>query len=515
MPHELTFHERRRSLASLINGTMTKIDNEHRGTYDPIKRDSVEKTETALGRFYDRVFYAADEHKWFWESVAVSIDNPRHMSYSWDFGCPLDDNQKRKRSSVGKMLKTASSKGLCNFSVEEIDRIAHAIGMYFPDTLEYTFRVVTGTDVCIAYRDGLSTWGSCMRDHWDTYVKWYAENPEKVACVRIERGEEYCGRALLWTLDNGAKYLDKCYPSDGSGAFQALVTHAEENGWLRAGGLPGNAQVTMRPSRSEEYPYVDTFRYTSDDPEGCDNLTMNASGGDYSFDSTGGGYSGERDEYSCDACGTGLSEDDTYTPETGDATLCEHCYSRAYVYLSYRNPMTGDRVEGEYSREDCTECSECGQMRADDDVDEVEHRNVCCCCWEDCVTHCEECEGALLRDNAIEYDCNLYCSECHAEVSACTEGVDCECRMCTKVPEGQMVLPLLQQEDTNATITSNPGGQTDGARSEETAEVADQFGGWGDTEQGRRYRDWHAQYSDIRYPSLFIAGRVERVLAPV
>jgi hypothetical protein len=86
MPHELTFHERRRSLASLINGTMTKIDNEHRGTYDPIKRDSVEKTETALGRFYDRVFYAADEHKRFWESVAVSIDNPRHMSYSWDLG---------------------------------------------------------------------------------------------------------------------------------------------------------------------------------------------------------------------------------------------------------------------------------------------------------------------------------------------------------------------------------------------------------------------------------------------
>jgi hypothetical protein len=162
---------------------------------------------------------------------------------------------------------------------------------------------VTGEDIRFWYnRDNYqSTKGelgnSCMSHHsCQSYLDLYCMNPDKVALVILKTKEnKLIGRALLWTLDNGKKFMDRVYSILNSDA-RVFRDHAIKNSWVYKLGkfdlmygdkdYTKDLSVTLRHHEFYEYPYLDTLRYLNEDGV----LSNYGSSEDKYLNSTDGGY---------------------------------------------------------------------------------------------------------------------------------------------------------------------------------------------------------------------------------
>jgi hypothetical protein len=451
-----------------------------------------------LNRLMDYMDHPA-EHHWFWWSVSESCDDPRQVSYATAIR-DVDNNARRSRCRMSKFLKGVGRRMGFVVTNEEADRIGELVGNNFPDSYDYEFEIVRGTvsSVYSSCRGGAMS--SCMSGSASKYTKWYDDNPDKVGIVKILQGGEFVGRALIWNTDQTDAYgdtavvVDRVYPCDNGPHTRALHEWCEANGYdyktcqsPSDGCLKSNRDdytVTMvPPSLVNTFPYLDTFRYTDDDPEGSDRIKLILKVGRFSFQSTGGGYDGDC-LVTCYCCDDHVHEDAAYYPGSGNA-YCPSCYDEYFVYLSYTRP-NGGRVEREFHRDDTTECENCNDTFSDEHVEMVDTGTLTRDCWcEACIeenaSQCCECNEMVSDDIAArDADGDSWCPSCFegkcAECESCEgaspkvdmflltdeEGTLTLCAGCSEAREGD-VKPLVEPAPTPSPAPE-PVQQTQGQR---------------------------------------------------
>ena len=140
---------------------------------------------------------------------------------------------------------------------------------------------------CMAYQD-------CQ-----DFLDIYCENPDKVSLVILRSKEnKLIGRALLWNLDSGERFMDRAYSIVNSDSV-VLRDLARKNGWLYKQGkhtiMKGNSEinkaisVTLENHEFEYYPYMDTLKYLSwdgvlSDVGDSDDKYLNSTDGGYVYD---------------------------------------------------------------------------------------------------------------------------------------------------------------------------------------------------------------------------------------
>lgn len=129
------------------------------------------------------------------------------------------------------------------------------------------FKVIEGEDIRKWYHEKHYEGGSsgqlsnsCMRypncqDFFDIYV----QNPEVCKMlIYINEYNELRGRALLWTLADGTKYMDRIYTSKDS--YDPLfLKWAGKNGYTKS--IINSSIVNVKAKDYELYPYMDTFTF--------------------------------------------------------------------------------------------------------------------------------------------------------------------------------------------------------------------------------------------------------------
>lgn len=145
-----------------------------------------------------------------------------------------------------------------------------------------TFELVSGEDMVKYYLETSfvdkkdygghdSLHGSCMRKkECASYFGLYTNNPEVCSLlVMLDSEGRTMGRALIWTLEDGKRYMDRIYCVDSNTNIGKFHDWGKSNGIEYYQNiqptLPPGSVVEVKPETYEKYPYLDTFCYY--DPE--------------------------------------------------------------------------------------------------------------------------------------------------------------------------------------------------------------------------------------------------------
>ena len=257
------------------------------------------------------------------------------------------------------------------------------------------FEEVSGDKIAYWYkynnyyrRDGVLG-SSCMANVDEEFFDIYVSNPGVCKLVIYkpeEDSDKILGRALLWTLRDGKKFMDRIYTISDSDV-QLFKDYAKENGWYTKDGNSSNASdrcidpegnntnltmiVDIKSGDYDMYPYLDTLKYLDAD---SGTLSINNCSGCYTLEDTDG------ERYRCSNCG-GSGESMCYECD-GDGDLeCYHC-------------------DGDGDLE-CDTCDGGGTIKESGD-DGVDHEKDCPDCDGDGRVSCGECDG----------DGRVSCSQC-------------------------------------------------------------------------------------------------------
>lgn len=284
------------------------------------------------------------------------------------------------------------------------------------------FEVVSGSDIHYWYnydnyyqRSG-SLGSSCMASARASWLEIYTANPEQCSMVIFKSPEDtdkIVGRALLWTLTDGKKFMDRIYTINDSDV-QLFREYAKENGWYAkyhnsstsnsdAYAPDGtktnlNLRVNLSQKYYNNYPYLDTLKYFTPGSG-----VLNNSDGEYALEDTGGGHS------SCDCCG-------------GDGRVeCGDCDGRGVEECS--------NCDGS-GKEECSECdgngeNTCNNCDGSGKVEDDEGNEIDCDeCDGDGKLECDDCSGRGKVD----------CDECDGDgehdCSNCGGGGEVDCYEC-------------------------------------------------------------------------------------
>lgn len=177
--------------------------------------------------------------------------------------------EKTGELKIGRFLRKISSKLVTNKDIEGVVNAYKAHNLYMKNIKDY-FKVVEGEDIRKWY-DGNNYAvncgnlnGSCMRfencqDFFNVYME--PENGVKMLILTNSSGQLVC-RALLWTLDDGTKYMDRIYGQDHT--IKAFIKWGEENDYTlfyNNGWNNKKLSVTLKVDLAKSFPYMDTFRY--------------------------------------------------------------------------------------------------------------------------------------------------------------------------------------------------------------------------------------------------------------
>lgn len=336
---------------------------------------------------------------------------------------PVDNKQKlvwsknRQDIKIGKGIKAILDTGGYKFTARELEEFVNQ----FKATVDKLndkfslFEMVQGEDIGYWYNrqqyyENSGTLGnSCMAGSPKKYFSIYMENPDVCKLLILKSKEDntkIVGRALLWTLTGGEKYLDRIYTIHDSD-IQLFRDYAKENGWYvkyfnnssassDVFDILGNQKsikikVNIKSGEYEAYPYLDTLKYFN---PYSGTLSINRDSDDYILESTGGDYircescdgSGRQDCYECDAEGSrecdecdgsgyqGCSSCDGHGEET-----CSHCDGEGMI-------------EGVDSEE--TECPDCsGRGNVDCSDCDGSGKEDCSDCDGDGSRECYNCDG--------------------------------------------------------------------------------------------------------------------------
>jgi hypothetical protein len=144
----------------------------------------------------------------------------------------------------------------------------------------YKFRIVSGDLIPGYYCSGPN---SCMLNR-KSQVQMYADNPDRVELViGFDESGVYSGRALLWTLDDDTRFLDRGYPNNTPltrqmrkwAEDQGIRTLRNDNAGSR---VEGDLTVTLPHPKNRRIPYLDTFSHVYRHELNIDSITFHSKG---------------------------------------------------------------------------------------------------------------------------------------------------------------------------------------------------------------------------------------------
>lgn len=325
----------------------------------------------------------------------------------------VDDSSRQVWSTNRQEIKVGRAiRALLNVAGETfVDKDIEAFVNQYKATIDKmndkfsNFEVVTGDDIAYWYdnekysqRSG-TLGNSCMASAPSEYFEIYTSNPDKCALIIYkdpDNPERICGRALLWTLSDGKRFVDRIYTVRDSDV-QLFRDFAKDKGWYyKYSNNSGSSSQAISPTGEtveldltisvqsgnyDNYPYLDTLKYYT--PK-TGRLSNRSEPGSYTLEDTGGEY------ISCGECG-GSGRVTCYDCD-GDGTIsCRRCDGDGEVTCK------GCKGEGDM---DCSNCEGTGKI-SDDDGNETD----CNKCSGSGKTKCDDCDG----------DGNIECSSCDGD----------------------------------------------------------------------------------------------------
>lgn len=140
---------------------------------------------------------------------------------------------------------------------------------YKHNALDY-FRIITGGEIKHWYLfDNYSgktgqLGQSCMRyDNCQEFFDIYSDNPNVCQLlIFVDMNDKLLGRALLWKLEDGSKFMDRIYTTRDSN-IDLFVKWGKENGYTKhyERTSNNNLSVKVEPKDYAQYPFMDTFKY--------------------------------------------------------------------------------------------------------------------------------------------------------------------------------------------------------------------------------------------------------------
>lgn len=284
-----------------------------------------------------------------------------------------------------------------------------------------TFKILPNTDIKKVYdsnREGCngSLNGSCMNNDI-SYLDIYENCPSLEIIALYNQVDLLSGRALLWTLPDGTKLMDRIYVAEDC-YYELFLDFAVENRFTRKlhyksydykdifvdfKGIEfrGNYRIEM-PTDWENYPYIDTFQY------GGDGYLTNENGSTYGYAYTDGTRSGD------------------------DKEFCQ--INQRYYPSNQVTYIDRGRYEGEYIQEDLAiTIGRYTYWQNDDDIVEVngdwyakDSEDICYVDMHDEYYMDDECvfsedrEEYILQSESIEIDGDYY-HEDDVQSVACIE----------------------------------------------------------------------------------------------
>jgi hypothetical protein len=342
-------------------------------------------------------------------------------------------SKNRQEVKVGRasraLLKAAGVEGILDKDYETFVNLYKATIDKLNDKFSF-FEEVTGEKIYFWYnyqnyyqRSG-TLGNSCMANARASWLEIYTENPNQVSLVIFKSQDDpdkIVGRALLWTLTDGKKFMDRIYAINDSDV-QLFRDYAKENGWYSKyynnssdddkayapDGSNVSLDLTVNLDKKDysNYPYLDTLKYFQ---EGRGILSSEQRGDYVTLEDTGGGSSsscetcGGNGEIECGDCyGNGEIECDECSG-SGEIS-CNDCSGSGDIECSNcdgSGEIEDEGEDGETTTKECPECSGKGNNDCEDcnGNGEIE----CSDCRGRGNTECGNCDG---RGNVSCYDCN-------------------------------------------------------------------------------------------------------------
>ena len=220
----------------------------------------------------------------------------------------LANNKYRSEIKIGKGLRKI-------FQHQSI-KVPSDVIEYFTNKLKskYTFTgkitVVSGSYIRDWYDGNIyatynteSLGNSCMRHNTcQDYFDIYTENDDKVKMIiAIDDEGMLIGRAILWETDSHGLFCDRIYGTQMTieaiksyakklGAYTKYKQSYSDSTIISTTGEAINEEITITLNKGgfQEYPYMDTLKYT-DDISNKDEIVLSSDNGDFCLESTDGG----------------------------------------------------------------------------------------------------------------------------------------------------------------------------------------------------------------------------------
>lgn len=247
-------------------------------------------------------------------------------------------------SGIGRIVNSILKDNNIRFTDSEVERFVTKFKSVVDSerVKDDRVRVIKGDDIIKWYNEdtyaspkGGTLWNSCMRhDSCSGYFDIYVKNENVSLVILLDDNEELVARAILWDNveengEDGKRYLDRIYYlKEENKVF--LNEWVKNNLKIDLNYQDGISDMSVKLSNVSfsQYPYVDTFRYCSEEESklySYDNVEYNMI-----FDRTDGEYrgmSGARiwSEY----CQAYLSDDDAVWSDKHNSFLDRNdsCYS--------------------------------------------------------------------------------------------------------------------------------------------------------------------------------------------
>jgi hypothetical protein len=282
---------------------------------------------------------------------------------------------------------------------------------------ELSIEMLEGADVEQAYVDGVGH-STCMtgRDRVK-FIQMFVLNPTIVKMLVISSCGQ-SGRAMVWTLDDGHKFMDRIY-SSGSEIRQKLYDHAKEKGWLYRKNTDASSTAIFMPNdkkckkwrdmKDSEYkklsisnltwtpggvPFMDTFKYACIPDEATDKLQLIHKHGKsnhklFSVQSTGGRTDAD---HRCEEC------------EKRSHIINVNHYSIESKKVSICNPCAKTRIRV---------CISCDKSKWIEKNEYLEKTGYCNRCFPKRFSLCSSCNEPVQKNS--NSDKIKYCSKCEVK----------------------------------------------------------------------------------------------------
>ena len=234
-----TFVENRLAMLQSLQFSINKMDANN---YNKTHLDLLNNIYTMIKINKNKQFIALDRN-----SADFAI------SYAKDITAPFE-TKRRVITTLGRYVRRQfqiTTETLPDVALDEFSNRANAFLKLEKD--RDAFKILSGTDVRDYYRDNTGM-GSCMEGANYFRVEIYALNPDKVSLLTFKNE----GRALIWTCDDGLKYMDRIYGNNKVNTL--LELWAKENGYTYLYRSSGTNPLLKVALKYRTYlPSIDTF----------------------------------------------------------------------------------------------------------------------------------------------------------------------------------------------------------------------------------------------------------------